>query len=525
MKIFSKIFIGIFIIGLLITLLTKAVIKPWLGKKVQSELAKLSSDYRIEAKNIDVSLFSSSLELNNVTIQPRLQQVSGSSLEGRIVYLKIDGINVTKLLFRSDIAIKKLIISNGSFSGNIPFSGKNSKPLVSPANIQIGKIFFDKIDLDLANSLNAQAFSVKEGNLKVSEIQVNKSDTLSPSIIGQFDFDAAQFSMVSDDSLYFYFAKNIQYSASSSTLMADSFSIHPNYKNYEFTSQNEFQTDRIEAGLSNIIVNDFSAADYLKSKNVVSSSIEIGNMDLNVFRDKRKKFNHLIKPTFQEMIYNYPGLLNIDSISILAGNIAYTEHAEKASEPGIISFTEIAAKLSKISNDTLYKSDTAFLELQVKARLMGKGNLAINLKSRLFDVKNTFTVDGTLSGMDASDLNPMLEKNAFVYVTSGKINAMDFSFSADNTKATGKTTVLYQDLFLAVKNKHTNDTTAFVERLISIVANIKVMDSNPIPGKEVRVGVIDYQRDPERFLFNYCFKSIMTGIKSSLAKDTTKRKK
>jgi hypothetical protein len=51
------------------------------------------------------------------------------------------------------------------------------------------------------------------------------------------------------------------------------------------------------------------------------------------------------------------------------------------------------------------------------------------------------------------------------------------------------------------------------------------MDSNPIPGKEVRVGVIDYQRDPERFLFNYCFKSIMTGIKSSLAKDTTKRKK
>jgi len=102
---------------------------------------------------------------------------------------------------------------------------------------------------------------------------------------------------------------------------------------------------------------------------------------------------------------------------------------------------------------------------------------------------------------------------------------MDFSFSADNTKATGKTTVLYQDLFLAVKNKHTDDTTAFVERLISIVANIKVMDSNPILGKEIRVGVIDYQRDPERFLFNYCFKSIMTGIKSSLDRNPGRRQK
>ena len=118
----------------------------------------------------------------------------------------------------------------------------------------------------------------------------------------------------------------------------------------------------------------------------------------------------------------------------------------------------------------------------------------------------------------------MLEKNAFIYVTSGKIDAMNFSFTANNTKATGKMIMLYHGLDIAVKNKRTDDTTAFRERLISLIAKRKVLDSNPIPNEDVREGIIDYERDPERFLFNYCFKSILSGIKSSLVKSPKKRK-
>jgi hypothetical protein len=121
-------------------------------------------------------------------------------------------------------------------------------------------------------------------------------------------------------------------------------------------------------------------------------------------------------------------------------------------------------------------------------------------------------------------LNPLLENNAFIYSTSGKIDAMNFDFMANNAKATGKMTMLYHGLNIAVKNKRTDDTTAFKERLISFIANKQVLDSNPIPGNEVREGIIDYERDPERSFFNYCYKSILSGIKSSLAKSPKKRK-
>jgi hypothetical protein len=154
---------------------------------------------------------------------------------------------------------------------------------------------------------------------------------------------------------------------------------------------------------------------------------------------------------------------------------------------------------------------------------MGKGKMTILLKGRIFDRHNTFSLNGTLSDLEANELNPILEKNAFIYATSGKIDAMNFSFTANNTKATGNMIMLYHGLDIAVKNKRTDDTTAFRERFISFIANRRVMDSNPIPDEEVREGIIDYERDPERFLFHYCFQSILSGIKSSLIKSPKKR--
>jgi hypothetical protein len=270
--------------------------------------------------------------------------------------------------------------------------------------------------------------------------------------------------------------------------------------------------------LSKICVNEFYAADYLRSGKLASSSIEIGNMEMKIFRDKRKEFRHKDRPAFQDIINGYPGFLRLDTISIISGNITYKEHAEKANEPGKLTFEKVNARIYNITNDSHSIADKAFLELRVSSLLMGKGRVELLLKSRISDSQNIFSVNGTLSEMDIIDMNHYLENNAFVYVTSGKLNKMDFSFTATNTESNGRMTMLYNNLDLTVKSKRTDDTTAFKERLISLIANIKVLDSNPMPGNETREGIIKYERDPEMFLFSYCAKSILSGVKSSLIK-------
>ena len=519
-KLVLKIFIGVVGLVLLSLITIRVVVEPLILKKIQSAINGNSKNFNVKIGKVHFSVLSSALELENIVLSTKPEQKGIRDINGEVASIRLEGIQMVKAIFKSDIEISAVTVFNSSVKGSIPFPEKAMPPKISSLNIQIDSLFLDKTNMKIKNTLSAQTFSVKDCVFKVYHLEIQKFDTLSWTSIKQFDFNVQECLTVSPDSMYMLTATGINYSATSKTLRTDSFSVWPNYNKSEFTARHKFQTDRFEAGFNNITFHNFSAEDYLNAGNLVSSYVEIGKMNLSAFRDKRKNFNHVNKPTFQEMIYNFPGSIRIDSIGILNGNIVYTEHAEKANEPGWISFQKVNAQIYNLTNDTIYKTEEAFLKLNAEALLMGKGKLSIALKGRIFDRQNTFSVTGTLSGMEVKELNPMLEKNVFIFATAGKIDAMNFSFWANNTKASGQLTLRYHGLNVAVKNKRTDDTTAIKERFMSMIANEKLLDANPISGEPVRVGIIDYKRDPERFLFNYSFKSILSGIKSSLNKDS-----
>lgn len=515
-KKYLKILTGIVSLILIIKLLTLLFIEPRIREKTEAALSEKIKDYSFRIEKVHIKLISSGIKVDGIKFFSKSVHGGNPDLTGEIKSIKIKGINLLRALFKKDIKIRELIISAISIKGVIPFPEKSKPPVILPLNIHIGEILIDKAIVSVKNSLNSQSFHVNDGIIKVYNLHLIRQDTLSKDFLTQFDFDAREVISVSKDSMYTYSVKDISYSSTENNLSAGGFTIHPNYTDYKFTSRYKYQKNRIEAILSNISFQNFNASDFLISKKIASSDIEIGNIEMNLFRDKRKEFRHVRRVTFQDMIYSYHGLLKIDTISISKGNIHYTEHAEKANNPGYISFSEINAKIYNITNDSLYKTEKGFLELRCNSLLMGKGKLTILLKSRIFDSQNTFSVSGILSEMEIADMNPYLEKNAFIYASSGKIDEMSFRFTANNTKAAGNMTMLYKGLDIAVKNKDTDDTTAFRERFISKIANRKMMDSNPVTGEEVRNGIIEYERDPEKFLFSYCVKSILSGIKSSL---------
>lgn len=523
-NIFLKILSGLIALVFLLVVIIKIAVEPWIEKKLQTTLDEKFKDYTFTINDINVSIFQAAVTLRGITASSKLAPQKNHSINGIIGAVTLEGINPFKALFKKEISISEVILTDCRIVGKIPFPDKEKPPAISPSDIRVGHLQLDGLDIEIENLLDAQSYAVKGGTISFFDLQLKKHDTLSTRIIKSVDFAADELVAVSSDSMYTYKANGVSYSADENKLTVDWIFIQPSFKDHDFTSRYQFETDRFEAALGNIFALDFDAAKYINSGSLVSSYIEIGELDLDVFRDKRKEFRHVIRPAFQDVIYNYPGQLNIDSMSIVRGKIIYKEHAEDANQPGWISFEETNAQIYKISNDTVYKTDNAWFELKANAMLMGKGELDLLLKARLFDRQNTFSVYGTLYQMEGRELNPMIEKNAFFFVSSGAIEKMSFNFTADNARSTGDMTLLYKDLNLAVKNKRTDDTTAIVERVVSILANIKVMDSNPLPGEEVRVGVIEYERDPEKFLFNYCVKSILSGIKTSVAKSPKEKK-
>ncbi len=519
-----KIIIGSILVVLMLFIITKALFEPLLIRKIEDTFNTRSEKYLIQIKKVHISIFASKIEIDQIEISSKQAKRDSSDLQGEISSISLNQVKIIKALLNKEIEIGSVKIGNCDLKGKNLFPSNKGRPIISDINLKIDSLVLDKVNFIEENNSISNTYFIKDGVLHVFDLFVGKNDTLDLKAIQRFDFAAKELVAVSADSMYTYRLSGVAYGNNPEKLGADSFSIQPNCNNYDFNVRRKFQTDRIEAVFNGIFIHNFSPIDYLNSGNLTCSYVEIGNMDLMAYRDKRKVFNHVSKPAIQDMICNYQGVIKIDSIAVLNGNIIYTEQVKKADEPGMISFGKIKVRLSKITNDTTYKTENAYTQLNAEALVMGKGKLSVLLKSRIFDQSNTFSVKGSLSGMNASDLNPMLRNNAFVYATSGKIDAMYFSFRANNFKAAGNMVLLYHGLDLAVKNKRTNDTTGLKARVISLFANIKVLDANPNPNKEIRKGMIDYQRDPERFIINYCFQSILTGIKSSLVKKPGKIK-
>lgn len=521
---FLKILLGLIALVLMLVVIIKIAVEPWVEKKLQTTLDEKYKEYTFTINNINISLFHAAVTLQGITVSSKLAPQNDHSINGIIGAITLEGINPFKALFKKEISISEVILTDCRIVGKIPFPDKEKPPAISTSDIRVGHLQLNGLNIVIENVLDAQFYAVKGGVFTLHDLQLTEHDTISTRIVKKFDFKADELVAVSADSMYTFKAAGVSCSADENKLAVKRLVIQPSFKDYDFTSRYQFETDRFEAVISNIYFHDFDVVNFVNYRLLESSYIEIGEVDLAVFRDKRLAFRHVDKAAFQDLIYNYPGKFDIDSLSILSGKVLYTEHAEDASQPGWISFQEIHAQIYKISNDTIYKTKTGWIEFKANTMLMGKGEFDVSLKARLFDSQNTFSVHGTLYQMDGRELNPMVEKNAFLYISSGKIEKMSFNFTADNNKSTGNMTLLYTGLDLAIKNKRTDDTAAFAQRVASILANVKVMDSNPLPGEEVRQGVIEYERDPEKFLFNYCVKSILSGIKTSIVKSPKEKK-
>src|SRR3989339_78502 len=182
-KLILKIVPGIVAFALLLILLTTVVAEPWIGKKIQAAFNKSSGNYLLEIGDVDISIIKSGVELENVTLIPKQGQDSLPDLRGEIASVNFKGIKLVKALFRKDIDIREVNVSNIRITGRTPFPKKDIPPKVSSLNIRIDSLFFDNVTVDIESTSTARAYSVNDGILKIYDLRVNKLDTLSPGLI------------------------------------------------------------------------------------------------------------------------------------------------------------------------------------------------------------------------------------------------------------------------------------------------------------------------------------------------------
>jgi hypothetical protein len=306
----------------------------------------------------------------------------------------------------------------------------------------------------------------------------------------------------------------------------------PRVGKYEYGKIVGKQTDVMNIHVPLLVLDQPDYDDFLENNVLAAKSLKVSDVYATMFRDKRyPREGGIFRPMPQELMRKAGLELRLDTFVIENATIRYSEFFEKGMVPGEILFTDINAGLYPF-HLTKEGNNFALKESFLLATTKLNGVAELNLQGHLFfEPPYPMRINAQLSEFDMTTLNSILETNAFVNVKRGKVKGADWSFVADNEKAVGQMRFLYSDLHLILLNHRTLERAKGRDAILTFVLNSFAVRSNN-PRRYLRKpieGNIYQERDKEKFIFNYWWKTTFSGMKGSLglgqAKPTKPKKK
>jgi len=485
--------------------------------------------YRFHFDKVSYRILSSSVYIAGFKAE------ANDSLENRSAFssdhISVSGIGLVSYLFHNKIVIDRITINGANINVQVAAGPGDEKPdssiTFSPYEAIRGKIssvfirdidigetairYFDHIT-DTVPSLVSANSSLLLENLLIDSTVTYKYKRW---------FDADKFIIISKDfkyttkdSLYTFHFSKLLLSYRDSLIEMDSVKMIPNFSESQFGYKKGSQTDRIDLQISNMLVTHISVKGLMEKRKVITPYIRIQDLQLRAYRDKKVRRIEKRVATMQQLVKSIPLYLNVDSITVSNGFVQYKELAPESAKPGYIYFDKIQGTVTNITNDTLEPAGD--LMIRASARLMGHGEISTYV-SFPYDKDGLFEVNGRLGTMDMKKLNVMLENNAAVSIREGTIKDATFAFTANKIRSKGTLVLRYDNLSVDILNKETRESSAIKEMVSSALANnLIIINDNPEDGKDVRKAAMGFERNPNRFIFNYFWKTIFSGIKETV---------
>ncbi len=466
--------------------------------------------------SFDVNFFSGNLKLKEVQIKIGSDSVCSSG--GTIEELSIKGISFISLLLDKKLSISSVVLRHPWVlyaDHHKKTNSEKSRANSSLKDLQIDLVRIDSGRLEMVDSASCGVTLKARLNFVLDNFSVTNINTDSMKWKVE-DVTASAIAIDLPTRFYSLTLQKLSYHHKEKLIQLDSLELLPTLDRLEFAKKTGRQMDQFNLMMASLVVNGFEMSETIKPSFIAREVVF--RFNLEVFRDKRFQ-RALRKPTILPVAFlhklNFP--LHIDSIRILPSLVSYQEHPEKGDAIGRISFNDLSAAIYNVSNDS-----SGISEMKVRTRFMNAGDLNVNFKFP-HEVNKIYAAKGSLLNFSMPEINTMLEPVANIKIETGQLQAMKFNFQYDNKKSEGELELRYTDLkILGVKDDAYKSTNKIVTLIIGAFVKKKI-DKND--SKDKRTGNIHWERDTQKAIFNYWWKSVLSGIKSVYGFENSSEKK
>lgn len=524
-----------------LVLVTIFILHTWLpgafSGKIEDEIRKALNTgsvdlYQVEAGTSSFSTFFKTTTISEIRVIPKdtlLNEENASLLPSEIFETEIYDLNISSWTLIS-LAMGRKNVKVNRFSADSIFfiiytneSGikkTDSAQSMNMEHIYLNDLRTSKLRVEKRSVADTSRLVLQTGEVGFSGVisfyDKEQDHFLNPGITATslrvLDTDG-----FSSQGLYTFHVDTLFLDGNEQAASLSGLRVIPRYSKQVFHKYVRYETDRFDIRLDHIEISGFQPDKVIQDGSIVLSQIEMKGGKVEVFRDRKPPFNEQQRPLLPvRLIQNAPFGLYAGKILLNGIDIVYSELPEDADEAGEIPFKQLSATVSNITNLKDSLASNSIMNIRAEALIFGKAKLQAEFKYILTDPAGAYEAKGEMAEYSLVDINPAIYPLAGIEINEGMHQNTSFYFYGNDVRSVGELRMRYSGLeieLLPDRRKMIKGLARFAGR------KALYHQDNPSGKDELRVGKIEFDRDISRFVFNYWWKTYLSGIKDSVLRD------
>lgn len=424
---------------------------------------------------------------------------------------KVSGISYWKLLFSKEVSIENISLINPEI---IYYKDRKQKDTIKNGKKLENQIFIKGFELKDAgitiydDTKDSLFLSTKKMNLKISNFEIGQKTIENP-----IPFQSEAITIYTDS----LFLKSGKYEnlrvehieIKDDELQLKNVHFFTKYSKDELSKIIPHERDHYNIEVPVLSVSNFKYGFNEKEDFFASAKmVALDHPDVDVYRDKTVKDDETFKPLYSRSLRELPFGLTVDSVKVRDAEIKYTERVHEDNLGGQITFKDLNAGISDVSNT--YASPTK-TRANVKALFMDTTPFTALWE---FDVNNTndhFLFQAQVNRLDASRMNQFTEPNIRVKF-EGFADKTYFTIDGNNENSKTNLRIEFSDLKVILVDKETHKK----RKILSAMANVLVSKNSENRKSQYEEASGEAVRNKTQSVFNQLWISLESALKKAL---------
>ncbi|CAM3989659.1 hypothetical protein FLAN108750_03365 [Flavobacterium antarcticum] len=512
---------GLILVGIMAVVAVVSIgVNWWIDVKLPQLISdKNETPYHIKYQELEISLFSKTIEARGITIIPKEREKDSLSKNGifaTVERVTIDNFALFPLLFSNKIEAQTITVRGPKvtlFKDNdktINSSKSVGSRVVKPFQqlIKVADINLEQGNFSIINLKNNKTlFSAQNVTVQLDDIAIS-DETLQQKI--PFTYKKYAFSC---DSLFYqtddlYHIKSDKINTTNTGLEINNFSMISMFNRRQFVNQLPKEKDLYTLKAEKIAVKNM---DWGFKKEVLffkTNQILIEQANANIYRSKMPEDDLSVKPLYNKLLRELPFELQVDTLTVANSKLVYEEEKSFDKGPGILEFSSFNLQATHL-NSGYQKTKLPDVVIAIDCKFMKRSPMKIDWRFNVMDQSDGFKIKGRILNFETGRL-AVFTKPYLNATTKGTLDQVYFNFAGNNNTAGGDFALKYHDLKVKLYQKKNRDKES---KLKTWIGNLLLKDDSDGVLIENEVSV---ERIKEKSFYNYFWLCIADGMKKTL---------